>query len=101
MIIRIVAFLVVSAICIPPLITAYKAIDNKKKLLIFICFLIIPLVLDTVVILILLNGILEKGILNQVWIMGTPLLITLWFAACSFVVTLNFRCLRYFAKSAS
>jgi len=101
MIIRIVAFVIVSAICIPPLITAYKAIANKRKLLIFICFLIVPLVLDTVVILILLNGILEKEILSQVWIMDTPLLITLWFAACAVIVGSNFRCLRYFAKSAS
>ena len=96
-VIKIIAFVIVSAICIPPLVTGYKAIGNKRKVLVFISFLIVPLVLDTVVILILLNGILEKGTLNQVWIMGTPLLITVWFAVCAVVVSLNFKCLRYFA----
>jgi hypothetical protein len=97
LIIRLLTIAIVSIICIPPLITAYKAIANKRKILIFICFLIIPLILDTVIILIFLNGLLGKGLLNQAWIMGTPLLIPLWFFWCLFLVSLNFKSLTYFA----
>jgi hypothetical protein len=96
--IKLVAFIVVSAICIPPLIAAYHAIGNKKRVLIFIGFLIIPLVLDTVIILILLNGILQHGMLNQVWIMGTPLLISLWLALCVLIVLTNYKSLTAFGK---
>ncbi|MFI5453547.1 hypothetical protein ACHMWN_15505 [Pedobacter sp. UC225_61] len=97
--IKVIAFLIVSCICLPPLITVYKAIANQKKVLIFIAFLVIPLILDTVVILMALNGILTKGFLNQVWIMGTPLLITLWFLFCALVVGINFKSLGSFAKA--
>jgi hypothetical protein len=97
-IIRAAGFLIVSAICLPPLITAYKAIANKRKVLIYISFLLIPLVLDTVVILILLNSFLEKGLLNYVWIMGTPLLITIWLVICLLVTGINFKSLKHFAR---
>lgn len=97
-IIRLLTFIIVSIICIPPMITAYRAIANKRKILIYISFLIIPLVLDTLIILILLNSLLQRGLLSQVWIMGTPLLITLWFTGCSFLVLFNFKCLTFFAR---
>ncbi|MCO5945626.1 hypothetical protein [Mucilaginibacter flavidus] len=99
LIIKIAAFVIVSVICVPPLITAYKFISNKRKILVFIGFLVIPLILDTVVILLLLNGILQKGLLNQVWIMGTPLLVTAWFILCAVMVSINTGCLSRFAKS--
>jgi hypothetical protein len=96
-IIRIITFLIVVIICLPPLIAAYKAIANKRKILIYISFLIVPLIFDTAIILILLNGILEKGVLSQVWIMGTPLLITIWFVVCLLVIITNFSSLTHFA----
>jgi hypothetical protein len=98
LVIRMTGFIIVSLICLPPLIVAYQTIANKRRVLLFIGFLIIPLVLDTVVILILLNGVLQKGLLSQVWVMGTPLLITLWFVLCAIVVVGNFRRLTRFAK---
>jgi hypothetical protein len=95
--IRFIGFVIVSIVCLPPLVAAYKAISNKRKMLLYTGFLITPLILDTVVILILLNGILEKGILNTVWIIGTPLLITIWVALYSVIVATNFRSLTRFA----
>lgn len=97
LLIKIAAFLIVSVICIPPLATAYRAIANKNKVLIFAAFLIIPLMLDTVIILMVLNGILAKGIWSSVWIMGTPLLITAWLAVCAVIVLVNVRSLSHFA----
>ena len=97
--IKIAAFLIVSVICLPPLITVYKVISNKRKILVFAGFLVIPLILDTVVILMLLNSVLQKGLLNQIWIMGTPLLVTTWFILCASIVFFNTVCLTRFAKS--
>lgn len=95
--IRIIAVILVSVICIPPLMTAYQAIANKRKMLLYIGFIIIPLILDTVIVLILLNGLLEKGVLNQEWIMGTSLLVAIWFAVCLLIVITNFKTIPRFA----
>jgi hypothetical protein len=91
-----ITFLVVSLICLPPLITAYRAIANRRRWLIFAAFLIVPLILDTAIILLLLNGALTKGLLSRVWIMGTPLLITCWLVVCCMVVGTNFNSLTHF-----
>ena len=96
--IRIATFLIVSAICLPPLITAYKSISNRRKILVYGCFLILPLVLDTIIILMLLNGLLEKGLLNQVYIMGSPILISVWFIICLVIALTNTRHLTQFLK---
>lgn len=95
-VITLVVFLAISLICLPPLITAYKTIANRRRWLIFAGFLIVPLILDTAIILFLLNGTLRKGVLSQVWIMGTPLLITYWLVVCCIVVGTNFNLLTHF-----
>ena len=95
--VKLLGFVIVALICVPPLVTAYRAIANKRKLIIFVSLLILPLMLDTVILLILLNGVLAKGILNQVFIMGTPLLVTLWFISCLAIVSIGFKCLTHFA----
>ena len=98
LIIKLITTAIVVIICLPPLITAYRFIANKRRMLVFAAFLILPLVLDTVVILILLNGLVGKGILNQVWIMGSPLLVTVWFMVCLATVLSNIRSLTGFAR---
>jgi hypothetical protein len=101
LIIQLAGTAIVSAICLPPLITAYRVIANKRKILLFVGLLIIPLILDTAVILVLLNGILQKGILTQVVVFGTPLLITVWFALCVLVVIIGRKTLTRFAVLAA
>ncbi|RYU91972.1 hypothetical protein EWM62_00585 [Mucilaginibacter terrigena] len=97
LLLRIINFVVVAAICLPPLVVAYKAIGNKRKILVFIALLIIPLMLDTIILLMLLNGLLATGFLNHVYLMGTPLLIQLWFINCIAIVIAGYRCLTTFA----
>lgn len=97
LILRIINLGAVAAICLPPMVTAYKAIANKRKLLIFILLLIVPLMLDTIVLLIFLNGILAKGFWGGVYIMGTPLLIQIWFVSCVTIVVAGYKCLTHFA----
>ncbi|MBD1386648.1 hypothetical protein IDJ75_15285 [Mucilaginibacter rigui] len=95
--IKLLGFVIVALICVPPLITAYRAIVNKHKLIIFIALLILPLVLDTIIMLVFLNGLITKGILNQVYIMGTPLLVTLWLLSCLIIVVAGYKSLTHFA----
>jgi hypothetical protein len=96
--IKIITVVIVSVICIPPLIAAYRAIDNKRKILLYCSLVIVPLILDTVIILILLNGLLQKKLLNQIWVMGAPLLVSVWFVLCLLIVITNFKCLTHFAR---
>jgi hypothetical protein len=96
--IKIITVIIVSLICIPPLITAYRAIGNKSKILLYSSLIIVPLISDTVVILILLNTLLQKGLLIRVWIIGTPLLVSLWFVLCLLTTIINFKCLTHFAR---
>lgn len=95
--IKLLGFIIVALICVPPLITAYRAIANKRKLVVFIALLIVPLMLDTVILLVLLNGLLTKGLLSQVYLMGTPLLIQIWFTSCIIIVITGYKCLTHFA----
>lgn len=97
-VITIATSLLVTLICLPPLITAYKAMASKRKGLIFAGLLIVPLILDTVIILTLLNGLLSKGVLGKIWIMGTPLLITCWLLVCGIIVGTNLNRLTHFGK---
>jgi hypothetical protein len=96
-IIRLGTTIVISLICVPPLITAYKAISNKNKIVLFAGLLLIPLILDTVVILIGLNGLLQSGFLSTIWIMNTPALVLIWFVICLLIVGFNFKTLIKFA----
>jgi hypothetical protein len=97
LLLRIINFIVVAAICLPPLITAYKAINNKQKPMVFIALLIVPLILDTIILLVFLNALLAQGLLNQVYLMGTPLLVQLWFLSCIIFVAAGRKHLTNFA----
>jgi membrane protein YdbS with pleckstrin-like domain len=57
---------------------AYKLIENKYKIAWFIMFLILPMVLDLLIVLGVMNTLLEKGVLNKYWILGSPILVTVW-----------------------
>jgi hypothetical protein len=61
----------------PPVVAAYRAIRNKRKWLIIVAFLTAPLLFILLYLLIGLNSLLRLGVLEQIAIMGTPLLITL------------------------
>lgn len=62
---------------VPPVVRAYKTIDNKFRWLYIVAFLTLPLVLILLYVLTFLNRLLLMGVLSTPFIMGTPLLITL------------------------
>jgi hypothetical protein len=74
----IAAFLVVSILIFYPLKKAYLFIENKNKIWWFIGFLILPFVAILAMILGVLNTILASGFLKEDWILGSPMVVTLW-----------------------
>lgn len=70
--------IVILAIIIYPLYRSFKLIENESPIVWFLVFLIIPGNIDTWVILIILNSLLQKGLLSDYWILGSPVLVTAW-----------------------
>jgi hypothetical protein len=61
-----------------PLWRAYKIIDNNRKIIWFLGFLILPTILDILIVLGIMNSLLKNGILSDYWILGSPILVTVW-----------------------
>lgn len=64
-------------ICVYPLYKAY-IILSKKRLLWFLLFLLLPVFIDILIVLMGLNTLLEYGLLSDYWILGSPMLVTVW-----------------------
>ncbi len=83
--------LVVLIMALPPIIASFRAVKNKYGWLYNIGFMVLPLVVFGTYGFVFLNGLLEKGFLSEVWIMGTPLFITLHTLLVLIVLLLFFR----------
>jgi hypothetical protein len=75
---QVIGFAAILLICIFPLYKAYTAINNKRRILYFILFFLTPVLIDQLVILGLMNSLLQKGLLDDYWILGSPVLVTVW-----------------------
>lgn len=74
---KLIAMIIVFALALPPMIAAFRAVSNKWGWLINIGFSVGALAVWALYLFGLMNNILASGFLAEVWIMGTPLLITL------------------------
>lgn len=83
---RIIVVLLITLIIAYPLYKAFRLIQNKYRIGLFILFLIAPVFVDLLLVLGVMNTLLEKGILSQYWILGSPMLVSIW----TFSVTLIF-----------
>jgi len=86
-----IAIAVVTIMALPPIIASFRAVKNNYGWLYNIGFMVLPLVVFGTYGFVLLNGLLEKGFLSDVWIMGTPLFITLHTLLILIVLLLFFR----------
>jgi hypothetical protein len=68
---------VVVVMALPPIVASCRAVKNKFGWLYNIGFMVVPLIILGGYGFVFLNGLLEKGFLADIWIMGTPLFITL------------------------
>ncbi len=69
---------IIVIILVIPLYRSYKIIQNRYKVLWFLAFLMLPLLIDILVVLGGMNTLLERGFLSEYWILGSPKLVTLW-----------------------
>lgn len=76
---------------LPPLITAWKALTKAYRIGVFLAFFILPTILAFLIVLLGMNGLLEKGILTETFIWGTPLLITIHTFILAILVGISFR----------
>jgi hypothetical protein len=80
--------IIILAICAYPLYRAYTAL-SKRRLLWFILFLLLPVFIDITVVLLGLNTLLANGVLDDYWILGSPILVTVWTAFVIIVFSLS------------
>ncbi|MEX0273964.1 MAG: hypothetical protein AB3N16_06275 [Flavobacteriaceae bacterium] len=60
-----------------PLYKGFITIE-KHRIAWFSLFFFVPVIIDMVVVLGLMNTLLERGFLSDYWILGSPILVTLW-----------------------
>lgn len=72
-----IGLIAILLILVYPLYKAFISIQ-KNRILWFLLFFFAPMVIDLVVVLGLMNSLLEKGILANYWILGSPVLVSLW-----------------------
>ena len=77
---QVIGFAVILLITAYPLYKAYTLVQNKRRVLWFILFFLTPVLIDEIILLGVMNGLLQKGILNTYWILGSPVLVTVWTA---------------------
>lgn len=74
-----IAVLLVFSLAVPPVVKIYKLIGNRRKLLWILGLLFVPFFLIGAVVFAFLQGyILRNGILADVWIMGSPKIVSIW-----------------------
>ena len=86
---RIIVLILIILIIAYPLLKAYKLIENKYKIGWFLMFLLLPMVFDLLIVLGVMNTLLEKGVLNEYWILGSPVLVTVWTGAVTLIYFLT------------
>jgi hypothetical protein len=88
---RIIVIVCILLITAYPFYKAFILIKNDKRIGWFLLFLLVPFVIDLLVVLGLMNTLLEKGLLKEYWILGSPILVTVWtvFVVSIFALTKN------------
>lgn len=74
-----IAVVVVLALIIPPVVKIYRTIDNRMKPLWIVGLLLVPfLLVGAVVFAFLQEALLKNGVLAEYWILGSPMLVSVW-----------------------
>ena len=82
----VIGFVVILLVAFPPLKRAYNSMGDRRKIGWFLLFFLAPTAIYLVVVLLGLNGMLSNGVLNQPGILGSPLMINVWFALVSLIL---------------
>lgn len=88
---RWLAYAIVLIMALPPIIASFRAVQNNRGWRYNIGFMVLPLLIIGAYGFVFLNGLLERGFLADVWIMGTPIFITLHTTIVLIILILFFR----------
>lgn len=78
--VKILSAIVVTLICLPPILVAWRSIKNRFAAFYIIGFMVLPLVVLSLYVLTFLNSLLASGFLSSAPVLGTPLLILVHFS---------------------
>lgn len=79
----IVAVVIVFSLVIPPCVKVWNTIENKRKTLWFLGLIFVPFLMTGLVVFAILQSLLlGNGVLDEYWILGSPMLVTLWLMVC-------------------
>ena len=85
----VVAAIAVLLLVIPPVVKVFRTIGNRRRGWWLVGLLLVPfLMTGLVVFAVLQSALLENGVLASYGILGSPILVTLWFAICVVVVVI-------------
>lgn len=77
------------ALAVPPVVKIYTTIQNRMKPLWLVGLLLVPFLATGAVVFALLQGyLLRNGVLDETWILGSPMLVSVWFFAVVAVIIL-------------
>lgn len=82
----IVTVVIVLILAIPPVVKIWNTIENRRKPLWMAGLILVPFIMTGIVVFgILQTLLLDNGVLNEYWILGSPKLITVWLIFCVLV----------------
>lgn len=71
--------ILVFALAVPPVVKICTLIENRRKPLWIIGLMLVPFLMVGAIVFGVLQGLLLKnGILSATWIMGSPMIVTVW-----------------------
>lgn len=69
----------VLALAVPPVVKIYALIENRRRPLWILGLILVPFLAVGAMVFGLLQGlVLRKGLLDEDWIMGSPVIVTIW-----------------------
>lgn len=72
------AIVMVTGICLPPLLRGWNSILSSQRLWGFTGFFLLPFIFDVLVVIIGMNTLYQQGLLDQTGIIGSPVIVNLW-----------------------
>jgi hypothetical protein len=76
---KILAAIIVTTICLPPILIAWRSVRNRFAALYIVGFSVLPLIVLGLYVLTFLNGLLAAGFLSSAPFLGTPRLVIIHF----------------------
>lgn len=75
----VVSVVIVLSLAIPPMIKIWNTIENRRKILWMVGLIFVPFLMTGMVVFGIFQALLlDNGFLEEYWILGSPMLVTVW-----------------------